>query len=203
MTFNPGVQDRSGEILGAAGVNAANTTAQANVGLVNDIGSALMGLAGSYGEMQSNKAKGRAFKDVFKVVAPSVGISMDQLEDVAGGKLKNDMDWYKVSETIGPWMPSLINMQLGKDRLGVQQDQPFVNQGLQNARNLGAGNVPYGADPANTVPLPTDDPLPAVASTPPAVTARPGLQNMTREQWDAMNEDLVRLGRKSRGPYPY
>jgi hypothetical protein len=50
FAFNPGNEDRSGEILGNAAVGAANTTAQANVGLVNDIGGALMGLAGAFGE---------------------------------------------------------------------------------------------------------------------------------------------------------
>jgi hypothetical protein len=36
--FNPGVNDTSGQILGQGVVNAANTTAQANVKMVDDIG---------------------------------------------------------------------------------------------------------------------------------------------------------------------
>ena len=39
FAFDPGVNDRSGEIIGQGAVNAANTTAQANVKLVDDIGS--------------------------------------------------------------------------------------------------------------------------------------------------------------------
>ena len=48
--FNPGVNDTSGQILGQGVVNAANTTAQANVKLVDDIGGALVGLAGAFGD---------------------------------------------------------------------------------------------------------------------------------------------------------
>jgi hypothetical protein len=50
FAFNPGVNDTSGQILGQGVVNAANTTAQANVKLVDDIGGSLMGLAGAYAD---------------------------------------------------------------------------------------------------------------------------------------------------------
>jgi hypothetical protein len=48
--FNPGVNDMSGQILGQGVVNAANTTAQANVKLVDDIGGSLVSLAGAFGD---------------------------------------------------------------------------------------------------------------------------------------------------------
>ena len=48
--FNPGVNDTSGQILGQGVVNAANTTAQANVKLVDDIGGSLVSLAGAFGD---------------------------------------------------------------------------------------------------------------------------------------------------------
>jgi hypothetical protein len=156
FAYNPGVNDRSGEILGQGIVGAANTTANAQVGMVNDIGSALVGLAGAYGEMESNKAKGRAFKDTFKMIAPSAGIDMKQLEELTGGSLKNDMDWFNARETIAPILPAMINAQLGQARVGVQQqgqqltrDMPTVRadtdarakvaggQGRINAANIG------------------------------------------------------------------
>jgi len=48
FAFNPGVNDESGQILGKYGMMAAQTTADANVKLVDNIGSALVGLAGAY-----------------------------------------------------------------------------------------------------------------------------------------------------------
>jgi hypothetical protein len=119
IQFNPQVQDRRGDYMMMAA--QANANAMSQMG--SDIGGALSAIGGMYGEIEGNKAKGRAFKDVFKVVAPTVGMSMEQLEGVAGGKIKSDMDWYNVSQTMGPMMPALINMQLGQQRMGVQRDQ--------------------------------------------------------------------------------
>lgn len=120
--FNPGVNDMSGQILGQGVVSSAQTRADAGVKMVDDIGGALVSLAGAYGEMEGNKAKGRAFKDAFKVIAPSAGIDMKQLEALTGGSLKNDMDWYNARETMVPMLPSLINAQLGSQRMGVQRE---------------------------------------------------------------------------------
>jgi hypothetical protein len=211
--------DRSGEIMAAGQMQAAQTNAQMMGQLGQDIGGALAGIGEMYGEIEGNKAKGRAFRDMFKVVGPTIGMSLEQLEGVAGGKIKSDMDWNNVRETMLPMMPALINMQLGQDRLGVQRNQPFINTALDDMANTASGNRTFtpsgggsnaggsggapdlgpvlmdGADP--------DKPLPAVAGAPqPAATPRPGVQKMTREQWDAMNTDLVRRGLPSRGAYP-
>jgi hypothetical protein len=104
------------------------------------ISGALDSIVGGYMQREENKAKGRAFKDVFKVVSPTLGMSMEQLEGVAGGKLKTDLDWHRISQTMGPMMPSLINMQLGQQRMGVQRDQqaltagaPIIRQQITNA----------------------------------------------------------------------
>ncbi len=48
FAYNPTVNDNSGMIRGQGMVNAAQTNAQAKVKLVDDIGSALVGLAGMY-----------------------------------------------------------------------------------------------------------------------------------------------------------
>ena len=50
FAFNPGNEDESGRILSGAVVGAANTTAQANMKLADDIGSSLVSLAGAFGD---------------------------------------------------------------------------------------------------------------------------------------------------------
>jgi hypothetical protein len=203
FAYNPTVNDRSGELLAMGQMGAAQTNAQTMGQLGQDIGGALAGIGQMYGEIEGNKAKGRAFKDVFKVVAPTVGMSMDQLEDVAGGKLKNDMDWYNVSQSIGPMMPALINLQLGQDKLGVQRAQPFVAADLQNRRNIAGGNTTFtpggGAPDPGPVLMDGADPnkpLPAVVAAPTPAPSIPG----GRASWDAANRR-----RESRGlkPLPY
>ena len=140
FAYNPTVNDTSGQILGQGMIGSAQTTANANVKLVDDIGGALVGLAGAYGEMEGNKAKGRAFKDAFKVIAPSAGIDMKQLEALTGGSLKNDMDWYNARETMAPLLPSLINARLVTGNMGIkqqgqqiQQNAPYVRAAATNA----------------------------------------------------------------------
>jgi hypothetical protein len=181
FAFNPGNEDQSGRILGGAYANAAQTTADAQVKMVDDIGSALVGLAGAYGEMEGNKAKGRAFKDAFKVISPSAGIDMKQLEALTGTGLKNDMDWYNARETIAPLLPSMINAQLGQQRIGVQQagqqldrDRPFIDASLKNLGNTAAGRGTYGTPRGETTVEPD---LPIGGDFLPPVRYGAGMQN--------------------------
>jgi len=50
FAFNPGNEDMSGRILGQAAVGAAETTANAQMKLADDIGSSLVSLAGAFGD---------------------------------------------------------------------------------------------------------------------------------------------------------
>ena len=181
FAYNPTVNDQSGQIIGQGMVGAAQTTAGAQMQMADDIGSALVGLADAYGEMEGNKAKGRAFKDAFKVIAPSAGIDMKQLEALTGGSLKNDMDWYNARETMAPLLPSLINARLVQGNMGIkqqgqqiQQNAPYVAADIKNRQNIAGGNVPHGGGGGMA---PVEPPLPpyspAPVSQPPAPSANP------------------------------
>ena len=50
FAYNPTVNDTSGQILGQGMVGAAQTTANAQVKMADDIGGALVGLAGAFGD---------------------------------------------------------------------------------------------------------------------------------------------------------
>ena len=139
FSYSPTTQDRSGEIMAMGQVGAAQTGAQTMSQLGSDIGGALASIGNMYGEIEGNKAKGRAFKDVFKVIAPSAGIDLKQLETLTGGSLKNDMDWYNARETMAPLLPSLINAQLTQDRI-VQAPA------IQTQRDTAATNRMYEAE---------------------------------------------------------
>jgi hypothetical protein len=80
FAFNPGVNDRSGEIIGQGAVNAANTTAQANVKLVDDIGSSIVSLASAYGASKAEAAELEGYDEVFKMHAPQMGIGGEDLD---------------------------------------------------------------------------------------------------------------------------
>lgn len=132
--YQPTVNDNSGQIIAGGMIGAADTQANAMAGLGQNIGGALQSIGAMYGEVEGRKAKGRAFKDVFKVVAPSAGIDMKQLEQLNGGSLKNDMDWYNASETISPLLPSLINARLVSGKMGIQQQGQQIQQRMPELR---------------------------------------------------------------------
>jgi hypothetical protein len=189
FSYSPQVADRSGEIIAAGQVGAAQANAQMMGQMGENIGGALQAIGGMYGEIESQKAKGRAFKDVFKVVSPSLGMSMEQLESVAGGKLKNDRDWFKASEMLMPMMPALINSQLGQQRIGVQQNAPILNAGLQGAARVAGGE--------GTVPLP-EEPLPVMDNSqlPPSQTSQPSPDAMSAATawYNQSNRGMMQTG---------
>jgi len=148
MQYAPIVSDRSGEFRAAGIIGASQTNANTQQQMGQNIGGALASIGGMYGEIEGQKAKGRAFKDVFKIVSPSLGISMEQLEAVSGGKLKNDMDWYNVSETISPLMPSLINAQMYSKGLSAKQAAPAAKLQYGAAAQVASGQGRVTAPPS-------------------------------------------------------
>ena len=132
--FNPVVNDMSGQILGQGVVGAANTTAQANVKLVDDIGSSLVSLAAAYGAKKGTEAKGKNFKKFMGMAGDTFGMDGSMFADM------EDYDAGMMLDSFGSWMPAMANAQLGSQRLGVsqqgqqiQQNAPFTNAGIRNA----------------------------------------------------------------------
>lgn len=131
--YNPTVNDQSGQIIGEGMVNAAQTTAGAQVQMANDIGSSLVSLAGAYGEMESRKAKGRAFKKTMEVMGPSLGMTTDKLK-AAFGDVKTDMDYANLSDSLMPIMPSWINSTLASGRM--EQAPELQDQRTNDQRDI-------------------------------------------------------------------
>jgi hypothetical protein len=155
FAYNPTVNDRSGEIIGAGMMGAAETNANTMNQLGQNIGGALASIGNIYGELEGMKAKGRAFKKTMEVVGPSFGMTTDKLAAIAGTDLKNDMDWARFGETMMPMMPSLINATLAQGRMGIQQDQQALTAVMPRARaaadaqaKVAAGGGTYTGFPA-------------------------------------------------------
>jgi hypothetical protein len=132
FSYSPQVVDRSGEIIAAGQVGAAQANAQMMGQVGQDIGGALAGIGQMYGEMEGRKAKGRAFKKTLEVLGPSFGMTTDKLKS-AFGDLKNDMDYYNASEMIMPVLPSWINSTLASGKISAQSGQPYVNKAIKDA----------------------------------------------------------------------
>jgi hypothetical protein len=132
-----------------------NMQQQGAENLMAGVTSAMGSIAGSYMEAEERKAKGRAFKNTFNVLAPALNMTTDKLAQVVGTEsLKNDNDWYQASEAFMPILPSLINLQLGQDRLGVQQSGQLIQAGMpaQRAQLNAAARVAAGQGRMTTLP---------------------------------------------------
>ncbi len=168
--------------MAAGQMQAANTNAQMMSDLGQNIGGALASIGNIYGEMEGRKAKGRAFKKTLEVMGPSLGMTTDKLK-AAFGDIKSDMDYANLSDTLMPIMPAWINSTLASGRMGIQQNQPFINAGLDNAADIAAGKgtfVPGGGsgniDRSGMPPVEPDLPT-ADEDLPPVIRTGAGNQN--------------------------
>jgi hypothetical protein len=138
FAFNPGVNDESGQILGKYGVMAAQTTADANVKLVDNIGSALVGLAGMYaGSVEK--------KNALKGMDSAVGAMAD-----AGALPKGFLNQYnQLDDTTRPFVfeaiasPMFKSFNAGQSAAAQAQawDQ-YKNKWGSNAGG-GGGAMPF------------------------------------------------------------
>lgn len=120
-----------------------NMQQQGMENLMGGINSAVENIAGAYMKSEEQKAKGRAFKNTFNVLAPALNMTTDKLAQVVGTEsLKNDNDWYRASEAFMPILPSLINLQLAGDRNNIQQqgqqlatDRMYTQEQLRRERD--------------------------------------------------------------------
>jgi hypothetical protein len=138
FAYNPSVNDNSGQILAAGQVGAAQANAQMMGQVGQDIGGALAGIGQMFGEMESRKAKGRAFKKTMEVMGPSLGMTTDKLK-AAFGDVKTDMDYANLSDSLMPVLPSWVNSTLASSRIEQAPE-------LQQLRDAAATGRMYDAE---------------------------------------------------------
>jgi hypothetical protein len=197
FAYNPTVNDRSGEFLAAGQVGAAQTNAQMMVQLGQDIGGALASIGGIYAEGQQVKSDAKIYGDLIKFAAPVLGDNKgEMLKAYNGMDTRDQANFGRLLFGGGTFATMSQGYNFGQ-RIGVQQGQPFVNAGLDNARDLAAGKGTYtptggGMAPVEP-PLPVaDDNLPAVGGAP--MTAPSSLIPGGQSSIDAINRDRQRRG---------
>jgi len=143
ISYNPQVQDRSGEIMGQARAQASQTQAMAMMGFGENVAKAIADIGAGFQERESKKAKGRAFRGFMEVIGPSIGMDTAKLASISGkDKLKGDLDWYRASEMITPILPAMVNANIRTQQMGVQQGLPAATAGIKNATNIAGQGGP-------------------------------------------------------------
>jgi hypothetical protein len=106
FAYNPQVTDRSGEILGAGQMQAANTQAQMYNQLGNNIGGALASLGGAFGEsMKENKNQKRTFEGMYNFLS-SKNMLSPELDATLQGFAKKK-DFASANAYIAPYLAEL------------------------------------------------------------------------------------------------
>jgi len=128
FAYNPTENDQSGRIIAQGMTSAAQTNAQSMGQLGQDIGGALTSLAAAYGQRQGTIAKGKNFKKFMGMAGDTFGMD---------GAMFGDMDDYDAGmmlENFGSMMPAMANAQLGRGRMGVQQNQQALTAAMPDLR---------------------------------------------------------------------
>ena len=168
--------------------------------------SALGQLAGVFQEQETMKASVKSGEQMLKMFGDQLGIDSKILSSPEY-KSMGMRGQAALHGNLWGSLGAISNMRMANARFGLQQQAPYVDQYLDNQKDVGAGNQtitpgsstpPVGAgDPANTVPLPeADTPLPAVRGAPGTAVSVPG----GRASWDARNRDRQKRGLQ---PLPY
>lgn len=149
----------------------------------------LMDLAGAYMEQENMKSSVKAGDNLLKVLGPGIGMTEETLKQMDYGKMplrekyafqQGILNNYAVAAQTRNFGQSLGVRQQG---LQIQQNAPFVNAGIQGAKDRASGNqtftgggtAPSPADVASAEPpLPPFSPGAGAAPAPTPAASMPG-----------------------------
>jgi hypothetical protein len=187
-----GVQDRSGELLGAGSAQAAQINAQMLAQFGQDMGGMMNTFAEAYKQKEQDKSDARIYGQLLKFVAPAFGQQGDAVLQEYNS-LKRDRDKANYGRTVSQLLGPASNALMAQRSAGIRENAPFVGAGLKNAANIAGGNATY-TPPAGMAPveppLPTGGPAPVGVAPAPVASGIPGGQASI----DAINADRKRRG---------
>jgi hypothetical protein len=140
FAFNPGNEDMSGRILGQAAVGAAETTANAQMKLADDIGSSLVSLAGAFGDAGELASQGDSAYEALG----AIGEMYPGMKSTYGALGKMDprtrrMASMSILDNLGAVSQLGIagmNNQTRTAGQQIQQNAPLTQQNIKNANTL-------------------------------------------------------------------
>jgi hypothetical protein len=201
--YFPVTPNRSGEILAAGQMQAAATNAQAMSQMGQDIGGALQAIGGIYAQGQQVKSDAKIYGDLIKFAAPVLGDDKgEMLKSYNEMNTRDQANFGRLLFGGGTFATMSQGYNFGR---GLQQreDQPFVNQGLQDERNRAGGNQTITIPPVTPTGLgpPPDDAIVMDGANPndpagaAATSATPSIQPIPLNSIPGGRDSLERLNR--------
>jgi hypothetical protein len=133
----------------------------------------LMDIAGAYQQNETMKSSVKSGETLLKVLGPSMGMTTDVLKEVG----YNDMNTREKAMFHEGWLNNFATAAQSHNfgsGLAQRAGQPFVNAGLQGARDRASGNQTFtGATDAPPSVAPVEPPLPPMSQAGP-VDQAPG-----------------------------
>ena len=96
FAYNPGVADRSGEILGEGANNAAMLTMRSMENFGENIGNALSDIADRYTERKELEAKASSYDDIGRIIGTVASGKYDGKELAFGALMGPAAKWFKI-----------------------------------------------------------------------------------------------------------
>lgn len=144
MQYNPGVYDRSGEIIASGQIGAAQANSQMMQGLGENIGQTLQSLGAMYAEEKGLQAEAAGYDHIGEILGgsmfkddPAIGGLLGNLRKEKNARMKI-AGYNALFNMAGP----ISNSQMAQQRFSVQQNAPALNAGLKNATNIAGQGGP-------------------------------------------------------------
>ena len=167
FSYNPTVNDNSGEITAGYQTNSAQIKAAGNEalakGIMDGATSAIGGIAGAYQQSRMQAAGGKAFKEFMNVTGPSMGLKDEQLKAF---KSMNDQDAFQMSQMFMPVAPSMVSAN--------SYGKYFAASALANQRASIQNQVPANQQPM--APLGTNASANNAAPQPQSIFRNPNIK---------------------------
>jgi hypothetical protein len=140
FAYNPTVNDMSGQIRGEGIVNAAQMNAQAKMKLADDIGSALVSVAGAFGDAGELAQQGDSAYEALG----AIGEMYPGMKSTHGALGKLDPRTRRMaSMSILDNLGAVSQMGIAGMNNQTRTNAPFINAGLDNAADIAAGNKTF------------------------------------------------------------
>ena len=155
LSYNPGVYDRSGEIIGQGAQNAAMLNMEAMSDMGENMGQVLTTFAEAYKQKEQDKSDAKIYGQLLKFVAPAFGQEGDAVL-AEYNTLKSDRDKANYGRTISQLLGPASNAMMARRNAGIRQDQQALTAAMPGIRNAADAQAKVAAGQGRVTTLPSN-----------------------------------------------
>ncbi len=153
LSYNPGVYDRSGEIIGQGAQNAAMLNMEAMSDMGENMGQVLTTFAEAYKQKEQDKSDAKIYGQLLKFIGPAFGQEGDAIL-AEYNALESDRDKANYGRTISQLLGPASNALMARRNAGIRENQQALTAAMPNlrAQQNAAAQVAAGQGRVTTLP---------------------------------------------------